>query len=304
MLDLAVSGHARLRTELPFLPAGATSVLGQELARLADEGVAFGAFDEGRLKTFLGMLLIPGLRGATVGGLALEWACAATNAGNGSRDVGHLYRALAAELVQRDCRLHTVSVFATDSQTEEAFVQLGFGRFLANRASPVSHVRSAVGDPVVPAACTITPATAEHAVDLSRLHALLEAHLEASPVFLPAATGWSVERWTDWLRGESSIAFVASYGGKPVGYIKAQEPQFDVSYAVHGDEVLAINGMFVEPEHRGTGVAQALLSAVASEAERRGLTVLSVDHESANLEADSFWGRYFQPVSSALERRL
>jgi GNAT superfamily N-acetyltransferase len=89
-----------------------------------------------------------------------------------------------------------------------------------------------------------------------------------------------------------------------VGYIKAQEPQFDVSYAVHGDETLGINGMFVEPEHRGTGIAQALLAATAREANRRGLRVLSVDHETANIEADGFWGRYFEPVSWALERRI
>ena len=100
------------------------------------------------------------------------------------------------------------------------------------------------------------------------------------------------------------IAFVAVFSGAPVGYIKAQEPQFDVSYAVHGDETLGINGMFVEREHRGTGVAQALLGAMANEGERRGHQVLSVDHETANIEADGFWSRYFAAVSWALERRV
>jgi GNAT superfamily N-acetyltransferase len=89
-----------------------------------------------------------------------------------------------------------------------------------------------------------------------------------------------------------------------VGYIKAQEPQFDVSYAVHGPETLGINGMFVERDHRGTGVAQALLGAMARDGAQRGLSVLSVDHETANIEADGFWGRYFEPLSWALERRI
>ena len=187
---------------------------------------------------------------------------------------------------------------------EAAFVQLGFGRFLANRASPVSQVRAALAGQSVPAGCTVTPASADQATDLSRLHALLKGHLEASPVFLTEAAVWPPERWTDWLRRESSIGFVASYGGTPVGYIKAEEPQSDVSYAVHGGEVLAIDGMLVEAVHRGTGVAQALLAAVATAADHRGLKVLSVDHETANLEAQQFWGRYFEPVSWALERRI
>jgi GNAT superfamily N-acetyltransferase len=219
-------------------------------------------------------------------------------------DVLYLYRELARHLVGRDCRLHVVGVFATDDGVEHAFAQLGFGRFLANRASPLQQVVASLGDVRVPDGLTVAAATTAVAADLSRLHGLLEAHLESSPVFLPEAEPWTAEQWARWLEGETAIAFVAMSAGSPVGYIKAQEPQFDVSYAVHGDETLGINGMFVEPEHRGTGIAQALLAATAREANRRGLRVLSVDHETANIEADGFWGRYFEPVSWALERRI
>jgi GNAT superfamily N-acetyltransferase len=304
MLALALATSSRLRDVLPFLPAGAAASLPAKLARLIDEGTAYGVVAEGQLRSFLGALLIPGLRGAAIGGLSLEWAHASDQSGEAPHDMGHLYRELARDLVHRDCRLHSVSVFVTDDQVEAAFVQLGFGRFLANRASLLPEVLARLGSAPPPDGYTIVRATAGHAPDLARLHALLEAHLEASPVFLPEAEPWTPRQWERWLPGEDAMAFIAIHGGRPVGYIKAQEPQFDVTYAVHGDETLAINGMFVEPEHRGTGVARALLAAIAREGDGRDLRVLSVDHETANLEADGFWSRHFQPVSWALERRV
>ena len=304
MHELAVAGHTRLRGALPFLPAGAATGLEAKLARLIDEGIAYGAMDGGRLRTFLGALLIPGLRGGKTGSLSLEWAHGSAVPAAAPADARHLYRELARELVVRDCRLHTVGVFATDGGVESAFAQLGFGRFLANRASPLQRVVASLGEAPVPERYTLVRATAEHAPGLARLHGRLETHLEASPVFLPEAEPWPVERWAQWLDGAEGIVFVILRGGAAVGYIKAQEPQFDVSYAVHGNETLAINGMFVEREHRGTGIAQALLSAIAHEGRRRALRVLSVDHETANIEADGFWSRYFAPVSWALERRV
>lgn len=303
MHALAVSGHTRLRDALPFLPAVAATGLEMKLATLTDEGVAYGAVHGGRVRSFLGALLIPGLRGAATGALSLEWAHGAADPA-APDDLLHLYRELARELVRRDCRLHTVSVFSTEHRVALAFAQLGFGCIVANQASPLQRMIASLADLPEPDGYTVVRATAELASDLSRLHALLEAHLEASPVFLAAAKAWSAGQWAHWLRGEGAVAFVAMCGGSPVGYIKAQEPKFDVSYAVHGDETLSINGMFIERVHRGTGVAQALLAAMAHEGNRRGLQVLSVDHETANIEADRFWRRYFEPVSWALERRI
>ena len=89
-----------------------------------------------------------------------------------------------------------------------------------------------------------------------------------------------------------------------MGFIKAQEPQADVSHAVHGPATLAINGTYVKPGSRSAGVGTLLLASLAGHARATGREIISVDCETANLEAYGFWSRWFMPVSWGLERRV
>lgn len=99
-------------------------------------------------------------------------------------------------------------------------------------------------------------------------------------------------------------AWLAERDGAPVGFIKAQEPQLDVSDVVHGPRTLAIDGAFVTTEARRLGTARRLLVELARFAEASGEELVSVDCETLNLEALAFWSRYFLPVGWSLERRL
>ncbi|GAJ16035.1 unnamed protein product, partial [marine sediment metagenome] len=89
-----------------------------------------------------------------------------------------------------------------------------------------------------------------------------------------------------------------------MGFIKAEKPQFDVSYAVHGESTLAINGMYVEADFRRAGVGSLLLASLAREAAAADKEIVSVDCETTNPEAYGFWSRWFEPVAWALERRV
>ena len=120
---------------------------------------------------------------------------------------------------------------------------------------------------------------------------------------MPGAHGSDAGEWREWLSKEETCAFVALEGDRIVGFMKAEDPQFDVSYTVHGPSTFAIDGLFVDPASRGKGVARELLGSIVREASARGKTVTSVDCETMNPEAYRFWTRWFTPISWSLERR-
>jgi GNAT superfamily N-acetyltransferase len=77
-----------------------------------------------------------------------------------------------------------------------------------------------------------------------------------------------------------------------------------VTFAVHDEQTLAIDGMFVESAIRGRGVGRALLAALAAHALEAGKSLMSVDCETTNPEAYAFWSARFRPVTWSFERRV
>ncbi|MFW5689246.1 MAG: N-acetyltransferase family protein, partial [Spirochaetota bacterium] len=139
---------------------------------------------------------------------------------------------------------------------------------------------------------------------LVELNDQLARHIGSSPVFFPDSRGNDAAGWREWLADNDHIALLAERDGQTLGYIKAQGPAFDVSYAVHDEHDLGINGMFVTEEARRLRVGAVLLGELAAAAEKLGKTMISVDFESSNREARGFWLRWFEPVTHSFERRL
>ena len=142
------------------------------------------------------------------------------------------------------------------------------------------------------------------AEELSRLDSGLAAHIGAAPVLMSGVAGRGIEYWESWLSSSDRVVLLAMRRGNAVGFIKAQEPQDDVSFAIHDDSTLAINGMYVRSENRRSGAGTALLAAMALHARSTGKEIVSVDCETTNPEAYGFWSRWFLPVTWSLERRL
>lgn len=121
---------------------------------------------------------------------------------------------------------------------------------------------------------------------------------------MPNARGVTSSEWRAFFEAPTAVAWLAERAGAPLGFIRAQAPQLDVSDAVHGPETLAIDRLFVAPEARRLGVANRLLAELVRFAEANGSHLVSVDCETHNLEALAFWMRAFRPVGWSLERRL
>lgn len=299
---LALGAHQRLRAMLPFLPERRAEDLIPRLEWMARDGVIIGLWEGCTLSAFLGAFPVDGFRNAGRGSIGPDWGHGTAPGMDPARTCRRLYRELAPCLLELGCRIHAFGFYATEADALAAMELTGFGRIVLDAARPTTELL-ADADPA-PADLAVVRAAPREATELARLEAGLVAHIAAAPVLMPDPRGRTSAQWAEWLSAPAHLALLAYRRGRAVGYIKAQEPQLDVTYAVHGESTLAINGMFVEPEARCTGVGRLLLASLARHAEAAGQALVSVDCETTNLEAYAFWSRWFRPVTWSLERRV
>lgn len=299
---LAHRTHEQLRSRLPFLPARSPADFAPRIEWMTRHGIVLGRFAGTELTSFLGAFPIDRFRNAGKGSFGPDWCHGQIASEEPGTTCRELYRELAPRLMAMDCRIHAFAFHATEKQAIDALRLTGFGHIVLDAARPTGELLAAL--PEATPEVEIHRAEPGDAETLAGLDALLAEHIAAAPVLMPAPRGRDRDQWTDWLGSPARIALLARIDGRTAGFIKAEEPQFDVSYAVHDRVTLAINGMLVHPAFRRHGVGTALLAALAHQARASDKTLVSVDCETTNIEAFSFWTRWFEPVSWSLERRV
>jgi GNAT superfamily N-acetyltransferase len=200
--------------------------------------------------------------------------------------------------------LHSIMVYASEAGALEALSLTGFGRIVMDAAAPAADLAALTEGGASAAGIMFRRAEEPDAEDLARLNAELAAHIGASPVLMPDTRGPDAREWREWLAEPDAVAFVAEDSSGILGFLKAQDPQFDVSDAVHDGSCLAINGMYCSPTLRGKGIGKNLLACLARWTQGSGKALLSVDCETTNLEAYRFWTRSFAPFAWSYERRV
>jgi len=298
---LAAATHDRLIGEIDVLPARSAQDFAGRLEYVVGNGAIVGQFAGGRLTGFLGAIAIPDFRNTGPGCYGPDWCHGFASAADEQASIRALYRELAPQLLEEGMRIHAFGFYAIERSARAAMHGLGFGEIVIDAVAAASAL---VGICDASPTHTIRRAEPSDSEALAELNEALARHIGASPVFLPDARGMGAEAWSAWLDDESHIALLAVEGAETIGYIKAEEPAFDVSYSVQDASVLGINGMFVAQGARRRRTGAELLSALARTARERGKTVVSVDFETANTEAHAFWLRWFTPLTVSLERRL
>ncbi len=307
--EVVAACHARLGDQAPDLPRRTPEDYRGRLAWLLEHGTAAGLWRGGRLVALLGGFRIEDFRHAGPGWFSPDWANAAADTASAFDDYRVLYRAIAPRWLDAGARLHAVAVLASAQEAIEALSLTGFGRIVMDAAAPTTDVAARAGGARAAtdgaAGATLTRrATGDDAEAIAAMEARLAEHIGASPVFFPNPRGDDAGWWRAWLAEPTSVAVLAETDGRPVGYVKAEDPQDDVSDVVRDPSCLAINGMYVDPSVRGRGVGTALVRALAEHAATAGKTLVSVDCETHNLEAYGFWTRFFTPVVWGFERRV
>ncbi len=308
--SLAAAEHGRLLKALPFLPLRSASSFAPRIEWMARNGTVLGLYDKAELSAFFGLFVIEDFRNAGMGCLCPDWCHGAAPGTRAFDSYRALYREIAPAFIEKGCRIHAAGAYATDLAANEALCLTGFGRIVMDAARPTAELAAELaklggadgaagaGAPAVRAAL---PSDAEA---LAALDSILASHIASAPVFMPNTHGSDPGEWVEWLGRSDAVAMVAETDEGILGFIKAENPQFDVTYAVHDESVLAIDGFFVRPELRGRGIGRALLSALVSHAQAAGKSLMSVDCETMNPEAYAFWTRFFKPVSWSYERRV
>lgn len=302
--EVVAACHARLVARAPHLPPRTAEDYRGKLAWLVEHGAVHGRWHDGRLTAFLGGFRIEDFRHAGPGVFSPDWANGAVDPARAFDDYRELYRAIAPRWIEAGARLHALGVLASAEEAIAALSLTGFGRIVLDAAAPTADVAARTGAGSVADGVTTRRATADDAGAIAAMEARLAEHIGASPIFFPNPRGAGADGWRAWLAEPSSVVVLAETAAGPVGYVKAEDPQDDVSDVVHDPSCLAINGMYCDPSVRGRGVGTALVRALAAHADATGKALMSVDCETHNLEAFGFWRQFFTPVTWGFERRL
>jgi ribosomal protein S18 acetylase RimI-like enzyme len=288
-----------LRQAVPVLPDSmeAESLVAGKLEKLmaASHGVA--ALEDGHLLGYLGWFLIPNFRDTgRKAALCPEWGHAAL-AGRKAAIYRALYRAASTQWAAAGCQTHALSLLANDTEAEKVWFWSGFGLLVVDAVRPLTGlgIEILLGLEIRKAALADVP-------ELVELEAEHWCHYAQPPVFMASSAGGDAAEFTDLLQNPHNSVWLALDGGQLAGYIRFEGSSFGAADIVGAETTVAITGAYVRPAYRGHKAAVAMLDAALNDYAARGFERCSVDFESLNPEAATFWPRYFEPVCYSLMR--
>lgn len=266
------------------------------LEKRLDMGQAIAALENGELVGYLAWYVIDAFRAAhRKAGYSPEWAHAARTSS------AAITRALYSEAARRwheaGCNTHAISLLAHDTRAIDTWFWNGFG------LSVVDAIRTldSLGTPISPD-FQIRPAELGDADTLAILEAEHFQHYTQPPVLMEAFAPNDAKAFREFLSNPCNSAWLAETLDGAVGYLRFESSSFGAAAIVQSAGTIAITGAYMQPRFRGQGAAPALLDAALQSYKAQGFERCSVDFESFNPEAVTFWRKYFDPVCLSLIR--
>ncbi len=201
-------------------------------------------------------------------------------------------------------RTHLLAVPFDEATTRDALLWLGYGMLVVDALRPLDDAALAALPVAPPAGARVRRAGPDDLPAILALDRGLRRHLLDAPTFLVIPRRQDPARIAARLADPATATFVAEESGAAVAWLRVGPTGDDVALLVRDEATASIDAAFTVPEHRGDGVAGALLGAAARWARERGAVRLGVDFESANVLAARFWTRWFTPVTATYGRRL
>lgn len=213
-----------------------------------------------------------------------------------------LYGALAADWVDAGFFVHRCAIPAGDPDVQEAWVSLGFGRYLTAATRTTAPVERNAGG-----AIEVQRASPEDIEVVMELAEHLNSWHRQSPMFWPllrtpesAAREFNLAQ----LRGGDLPYFVAYRDGTPVAMQTFLRPGFTPPIVTPGSNVYLFEGV-VSGAARGGGVGSALLGHSMAWARTAGYETCTLHFAAPNPSGGPFWlGHGFEPVEHTMERRI
>ncbi len=213
-----------------------------------------------------------------------------------------LYGFLSRDWVARGFFVHRCAIPPADAGIQEAWVSLGFGRYMTAATRPTAPVaRPAAGG------LEIQRASPEDIDVVEELVESLNAWHWEPPISWPIVrtAGNAAHEFTlQQLRSGDLPYFVAYQDGRPVGMQTFLRPGFTPPVVAHAGDVYLFEGV-VSDEARGGGVGTALLRRSMDWARSAGFESCTLHFASPNPSGAPFWlGHGFVPVEHTMERRI
>lgn len=274
-------------------PARVKSYLQKLLAR--SPGLV--ALEGGRLVGYMGWFIVDNFRGTDrKAAYCPEWGHAAVP-GTQPQVYRALYREAAAQWASQGCRVHAITLLASEPATEKVWFWNGFGLTVVDairRMQPLSLA--------APPDFSIRKATREDAEAVIILDAEHWRHYAAAPIFMVPQTPDDAASFESFIEQPQNSVWLAMEADHPAGFMRFEAESDGAAAVVQSKDTIAITGAYIRPEYRGRRLAAAILDAALQHYAGLGFGRCSVDFESFNPEAANFWMKYFEPVCLSMVR--
>lgn len=297
---LYAENFQRLHQRAPLLPSTLEdpAFVAEKLGGLARHASCLAAWDGDRLVGFLGWFLVDGFRRTPRRGAYMpEWAHTTVEGDRRPTVYRALYRAASAQFAPGGAGVHAITLLAGEPDTEQTWYWSGFGLTVVDAIRPTEPI----GAPL-PAGLVIRRAVPADAPRLAQIDSEHCLHYTQPPIFMALPPADSAEHFAGFVTKPGNTIWIAEDGDHLAGFMRFQTGDYDGVELLNAPGMVGCNGAYVRPAYRGRGIAPALLDAALTHYAAQGIERLSVNFESLNPEASSFWMRYFEPAAWSLTR--
>jgi GNAT superfamily N-acetyltransferase len=208
-----------------------------------------------------------------------------------------MYENAASIWVKNGILSHAIGVYAHDADAVDSFFTNGFGLRTIDAVRPMEPL----GFMETNSNIRVFELESERYMEiLPQLNSLID-HLNKSPNFMPHRKT-DEEKFLNELEKAPRRYFVAEVDNRLIAHIKITKA--GESFIGNSEEMINIQGAYLDKEYRGIGVFQNLLDFSIRTLKNEGYSQIGVDFESFNPTARGFWLKYFTPYIYGLTRRI
>ncbi|MCM1989361.1 GNAT family N-acetyltransferase [Oceanirhabdus seepicola] len=208
-----------------------------------------------------------------------------------------LYKTISQEWVNNNIFNHMWTIFFNDVKLKNILFDLGYGSYLIDAFNDVnihSNEKSV---------CEVRKATAENIDILYELVEESNKYYASAPLFLNREE-YSKEEILEFISRDN--VFIAWDKEVPVGFINLSiaDDNDVINMTVKKCGLIDEIGVYIKSEYRNKKIGIDLLKTANDYCREHDIPYIHVDFESANLYANKFWEKYFDPILLSMRRPI
>jgi len=263
------------------------------LKRIAEKYPCVVALKDNSVVGYLSGIIIPEFKSSNVGVYTPEWA----HAFESIEIYNLMFKEISSEWDKKHYSGHAITFLANLRPLVNQMFWNGYGMFVIDVIRNVDLVETSANEQL-----EIREANSE---DISNILPLLKEHndyMGSSPTYLLSSNENLLSEIKEYIADDNKKIMIALIDKEIVGLMKTVYDGDDASTVVRDEKTLSLSSTHVKKGFRGLGIAKHLLNKVITIAKDLECERVSVDFESANIEARNFWLNHFDIVCYSVIR--